>query len=152
MTLGDAASLIVAFSDLMAVEAVTKAINANLPHTGPLGTIPQGYGPGTRPVLVNHAHDNPQITPRLRAHPAPRIEARQTVTPAPRRGNDTYEPAPATAPCDCVCEPAPRHASPIPPIWKNLPPVAKDAVIIRPKVIVQKVDVITKGTLIDLFL
>ncbi|MGC4031070.1 MAG: hypothetical protein QM754_04900 [Tepidisphaeraceae bacterium] len=39
MSLDSIGSLIVAVFELKAVQAVTKAINANLPKDGPLGTI-----------------------------------------------------------------------------------------------------------------
>jgi hypothetical protein len=143
-------SLIVALADLSAVRAVTGAINANLPKTGPLGTIPASAtlgDPQPRPKLS----DEPEarLAPQPVFHPEPRFDPRFVVHPQPR----IEEIPPQYVGTDAPASIDQKHSSnPILPPWREpiLLPHPQD-VVIEPKVIRQTVDLINKGTLLDLF-
>lgn len=148
MTFSDVASLALAYSDLKVVQDVVNAINANLPKTGPLGTIPAA----TRSL-------DPR--PRLRATPEEQFNARFKNTSSNdvdavrerQREVDRYEPSKHCDPLPqtIVLEPYKRSKSPIQPIWATLPPVphvTTDRVV---KVVHQKVDLLARGTMLDLF-
>jgi hypothetical protein len=140
-------NLLLALSDLKLVHSITSAINANLPKTGPLGTIPVSALHGSpQPHAKLRGSDNVRIEPRQVIHPTPRIEPRQVIHPAPR----VIEPPPELL--DPI-EPewVNRSKSPLLPPWKTMPPVQPVVVVIEPKVLRQQVDVIHKGTLLDLF-
>lgn len=149
MKFGDIAALALAYSDLAVVTDVIHAINANLPKTGPLGTIPAA----TRSL-------DPR--PRLRATPQRHFSARQVLRPDAgevdhRRADvrvDRYEPS--------CCEPLPtsqtviveannRTVSPFLPVWATLPPVRHVTAARVVKVVYQKVDLLGRGSLLDVF-
>jgi hypothetical protein len=144
------ASLAIAISDLKVVSLLRDAINSGLPKTGPLGTIPPGANPATpRPRQkfgggANFDH-SASASARPAVHPSPRFEPRPVVHPSPRV---------VDVPPVCVAPPpaeVPDRPCAIPPVWKTLPPVEHAPAGAAPKVYVQKVDVISKGTLLDLF-
>lgn len=143
-------SLIVALADLSAVRAVTGAINANLPKTGPLGTIPSSASLGD-PQPRPHLNDDPQphIEPRQVFHPQPRFDPRFVIHPQPR----IEEIPPQYVGTDAPASIDQKHSSnPILPPWREpitLP--APEVVVIETKVFPQMVDLIHKGTLLDLF-
>lgn len=139
--------LLLAVSDLKLVTSITDAINANLPKTGPLGTIPasaQYASPSAEPKLK--LHPDPKIERRDVFHPTPRIEPRVVYHPTPRI--EAEAPPCATPPVVYVVK---KSTNPIKPVWAELPPVQGSEVRIEPKVTVQKVDTFHKGTLLDLF-
>ena len=153
MSLNGFAGLITAVFELKAVQAVTRAINANLPKDGPLGTI--------RPSSA-------QLQPRPRQYysqtPEARIEPRQVVQPTPTFAvaRDYYDPC-------CRDVPVPTKASepsepwtmegpsrrtgtgPVDPPWKHLPPPVTCAAELKVNLIRPQVDLITKGMLLDVF-
>jgi len=137
--------VLLALTDLAAVRAVTGAINANLPKTGPLGTIPASAN-ASGPRLKSQIEPQDVYLPRQHIEPTPTYEPRRVihVTPTVQEALPPYVP---------LAEPIESkdtiHA--IEPVWATLPPVEQEQVVIRPKVFVQKVDLITKGTLLDLF-
>jgi hypothetical protein len=145
-----AAALAVAVSDLKVVRLLRDAINSGLPKTGPLGTIPPGANPHTprpRPKFGGSAQLNRNLQPRPTLRPQPRIEPRPTIHPQPR----VVDPPPV-----CLPEPSCEDGSlklrcPIRPVWETLPPVPVPSDYPAVKVFPQKVDVIHKGTLLDLF-
>lgn len=142
-------SLIIAASDLKVVSLLRDAINAGLPKTGPLGTIPPGANPHTpraRPKFTDEPKDQyvgaaPVLTPSVR------IEPRLVIRPEPRI---EHLPAPLVIPLEAEAS-ATKSSNPIEPPWKTLPWPAEPAVVIEPKVIRPMVDLIHKGTLLDLF-
>lgn len=147
MSLDSPISLLVAVSDLKLVHSITSAINANLPKTGPLGTIP-----------VSARFPSPSARPKLTLHPEPRIDRRDVFHPSPRiEPRVVYHPTPRVEPESPPCVPPPvlyvtkPSTYPIKPVWAELPPVQGSQAEIRPKVTVQKVDTFHKGTLLDLF-
>jgi len=147
---GSIPALLAAF-DLAAVRAVTGAINANLPKTGPLGTIPVSANPAiAQPGSGARAGLQQTYEPRQRFHPTPVYEARPVCHLSP-----TYESSPPRCQpplIDVVEVPVVKvSTNPLRPFWETLPPVPPEQPAPVPKVIVQKVDVISKGTLLDLF-
>ena len=101
------------------------------------------------------------IEPRVRIDPEPFIEPRVVITPTPR-----FEPRPVyyvrepvyldpNAPLPAPTEPeCPRKTPPVcPPPWKSLPPVEHpEQVAPKVKVLIQRPDIVTKGSLIDFFM
>ncbi len=147
MSLDSTINLLVAVSDLKLVQSITSAINANLPKTGPLGTIPAGArfaSPGAQVKQVSHPQ--PRIEPRDVFHPTPRIEPRTVYHPQSRV--EVQSPPCVSPPVVYVVK---KSTNPIKPIWAELPPVQGNPVVIEPKVIRPKVDLIHKGMLLDLF-
>ncbi|MBC7784439.1 MAG: hypothetical protein H7144_11425 [Burkholderiales bacterium] len=147
---GTQVSLIVASLDLQMIKSIRGAINANLPKTGPLGTIPADANPATPRPHVKFQSDtgaSPTIAPRQVIHPTPHFEPRPVIHPEPRV---------VDAPQHCAISPEQSaslaKSNPIKPPWRVIPPVIPDVVIIQTKVMQQKVDVIHKGTLLDLFI
>jgi hypothetical protein len=148
VTLGEMASLIIAYSDLKVVESITHAINANLPKTGPLGTIPAS----TRPL-------DPR--PRLKSTPTKEYRLRQVLRPettiiASRHVQhpvDRFEPSHeqpvVTQPG--VVEAHNKAKSPFLPPWATLPPVRPVKTEQVVKVVHQKVDLQSRGTVLDIF-
>lgn len=158
-SIDSAVSLLLAVTDLAAVRAVTKAINANLPKNGPLGTSRPTYAQLTpRP--------QPHYTPTLQPRPAPRA----VVHPTPNFGIGfgigltTYNRSGYANPC---CEKSassetfvawtmeqPRQtlsAGPFDAPWKHLPPVCHPESQMKVNLVRPRVDLITKGMLLDLF-
>ncbi|HEX8342234.1 MAG TPA: hypothetical protein VF624_15125 [Tepidisphaeraceae bacterium] len=144
------ASLAIAITDLKVVSLLRDAINSGLPKTGPLGTIPPGANPATpRPhqkfgggaTFDRTAPAGPVIRPSARFepravfHPDPRIVELPSLLVEPPPLGD-----------------APRRTCAIPPVWKTLPPVEAPGPCAAAKVFTQKVDLITIGTLLDLFI
>lgn len=139
------AQLIVAAADLKLVRLLRQAMNPAA--TGPVA----GIGPAPTAVCRG------VVEPRIRIEPEPRIEPRQVHHPDPR-----IEPRPVIHPAPRVVDPpraAPlepeqpsRLSCPIQPPWKvrvwdmPLPPTP------RIKLVVQQPDIVSKGSLIDLFI
>lgn len=97
------------------------------------------YCPGPR------LHPDPRFLPRQVIHPTPRYLPRPVLHPTPR-----YAPVAPPAPHSSAHTPH-ITAGPQPP-WKIMPwqePAKPPSVI---KVIVQPPDMLTKGTLLDLFI
>lgn len=149
-----AVSLLVAVTDLAAVRAVTKAINANLPRNGPLGT--------SRPTFAQLApRPRPMYTPVL----TPRAVPREVVQPTPnfatsfstydRFGRVTNSPSPApSTPSEPWTMEQPRptlSAGPFDAPWKHLPAVSHPEVQQKVILVRPRVDLINKGMLLDLF-
>jgi hypothetical protein len=143
-------SLIIATAELSVVRAITGAINANLPKTGPLGTIPPAANPHTpRPHPKFDAEPEPQIIAQPVYHvPTPRFDPRFVIHPAPKVEE---------VPSQYVTGPVPeastaKSSNPIQPPWRTpLPWPEEERILIEPKVYPQVVDLIHKGTLLDLF-
>lgn len=143
-------SLIIATAELSVVRAITSAINANLPKTGPLGTIPPSANPHT-PRPHPKFDDNPRAQPgtgRVHMTPGPRFDPRVTIHPNPRI--EVVSPPSVINP-DTQASVSTEQHNPIQPPWKVLPWPQEDRIIVEPKVYSQTVDLIHKGTLLDLF-
>jgi hypothetical protein len=130
--------------DLKAVQSVISAMRAadisagGVP--GPLGIITK---PGPGPRLTYHP--TPRFEPRPVHHPTPRFEPRFTVHPQPRIEEQPTAPAPEPE--------TPRKVeSAIQPPWRVR--LWETPVQPPPKVkqIIHRSDVISKGSLIDLFI
>ena len=148
VTLGDLASLIIAYSDLKVVQSITHAINANLPKTGPLGTIPADTRRlDPRPRLKSTP--TPEYRPRQVLHPETTVIAsRRTLHPV-----DRYEP---TRDQPVISQPGVVEAhnktkSPFLPPWATLPPVQPVKTVRVVKVVHEKVDLQSRGTVLDIF-
>lgn len=143
-------SLIVAASGLKVVQLLRDAINAGLPKTGPLGTIPPGANPHTprpHPKFSNApVRDGYDGAVRV-IHPTPRIEPREVIHPTPRVED---LPLPPVTPVGDEASTT-KSTNPIQPPWKMLPWPEQPEVVIQTKVIRPMVDLIHKGTLLDLF-
>lgn len=106
---------------------------------------------------VQRKHDPvPEILPRKRIEPTPRFEPRPVVHPTPR-----FEPRPVITPSPAESAPTPdsvRGASHSqkshlpPPCWKALPSEIPSEPAQTVKLIVHRPDIISKGSLIDLFI
>jgi hypothetical protein len=155
--LAAAASLIVATFELSVVRGVIGAIRTADISSGK-GISATPLGPDPNPDIAPRLHVQPAATyePRVHIHPVPRYEGRAAVRPA-----EQYEPARESqynaAACGWMTADAPKPAcpneGPIPPVWKQLPPVrppdcgrARRMV----KVIRQQPDVRHRGTLVDI--
>lgn len=142
-------SLIIATAELSVVRAITGAINANLPKTGPLGTIPASANPHTpRPHPKFDADPEPKLVAKPVHHvPSPRFDPRFVIHPAPK----IEETPPQYVTCPPTEASTAKSSNPIQPPWKVLPWPKQEVVVIEPKVFQQTVDLIHKGTLLDLF-
>lgn len=99
----------------------------------------------------------PEILPRRRIHPTPKFEPRPVVHPSPRfESRPVISPTPEEAllpPPQCVPDHAPCHGKlAIQPPWKVLPTEKPSQVAQPVKVVVHRPDIISKGSLIDLFI
>lgn len=149
MGLEGTASLAIAVLDLKLVQGLRDAINAGMPKTGPLGTIPPGANPfNPRPRLKANNAPLAQVSPQAKLRPSPVIEPRQVIHPQPRVEHLPPECAPL--PTAYVYEKPRCHV--IEPPWRTLPFPHEEVVIIRPQVVQQRVDLIHKGMLLDLFM
>lgn len=143
-------SLIIAAAELSVVRAITGAINANLPKTGPLGTIPPAANPHIprpHPKVDNEPQARPG-TPSVVVTPSPRFDPRLTVHPLSRIEQGS---TPSVIGPDIQTSISHEKYRWIQPPWKVLPWPQEDPIIIEPKVYPQKVDLFHKGTLLDLF-
>ena len=134
------ASLIVAASDLKVVRLLRDAIRtADIASGkfGPLGTLPG--------CAREKVHPTPRFESRPVHHPDPRIEPRQTI-----HLRDRVELQPHPTPVEP--EQPVRCRSPIKPVWRTMP--TENAIEPRPiiKLIVQRPDIVSKGSLIDFFI
>jgi hypothetical protein len=134
--------VLVAALDLKLVRSIRDAIRTadiESGRTGPNGTFPQ-LGP--RKVI----EPTPRFEPRKVHHPAARFEPRPVIHPQP-----LYSQQQTLAPVEPEPQPC-RTKSPLPPPWQQ--PVWKTP--IPPpeqiKVHVHHTDVVSKGSLIDLFI
>lgn len=137
---GSDVSLIVAGMDLKMVQGVIRAMRAA-----------DIAGAKTKPPIdrYNETHATrrfDEVQPRRVIHPTPEIAPRRVIHPTPR-----VEPTPALPAVDRADE---IHShitpSPIQPPWKVLlwnQPVQSPPIV---KQIVQKTDILNKGTLLDL--
>lgn len=155
MSLEPSLQLLFALSDLKLVTSVTNAINADLPKSGPLGTIPEG-------VQANGSleHNNAVLTADTRyTHrdtftPSPAYTARPVVHPQPIYDQPQHvRPAleAERSPVDTTYS-VPRSRSPIQPPWRVLPWQQPTEVRIEVKVVSIWPDIVNKGSLIDLFI
>lgn len=111
-----------------------------------------GGGSGPRGLVG----PTPRIEPRPVHHPDPRIEPRKTITPTPHfEPRPVHRPEPRFESYQCI---APQPAAPapsskvLPPPWKlpieETPP--------EPRLMIKKVefapDIVSKGSLIDMFI
>lgn len=143
-------SLIIATAELSVVRAITGAINANLPKTGPLGTIPQAANPHIprpHPKFDTDPQPQPETHP-VHQTPAPCFEPRLTIHPLSRIEPSLTQ---SVINSDSEASVSKEQHNPIQPPWKVLPWPQEDRIIIEPKVYPQTVDLIHKGTLLDLF-
>lgn len=132
------AALIAAASDLQVVRLLRDAMRAADAAAGPVG--PAG---GIAPR--RSAHPAPRFEPRPVHEPSPRIEPRDTVELTPR-----LELAPAPSP-----EQAPKppcRKPPIEPPWRILPWEMPLQPPPKVKLIIQRPDIVSKGSLIDFFI
>jgi hypothetical protein len=141
-------SLIIAGAELSVVSLLRGAINANLPKTGPLGTIPPNANPATpqpQPKLAFRPAD--KFEPRHVVHPEPRFEPRPVIHPTPR--TESVPPQYVTA----IDGPKMESTSdnPIQPPWRKIPWTDEPQLAVEVNVVKQSVDLIHKGTLLDLF-
>lgn len=137
------AALVVASLDLKMVQLLRDAMGAAdlaagaIP--GPLGTIikPDTY------CAHDRIEPRPIIEPRKRIEPEPRFEPRKVLHPTPR-----FEPRPV------YTEAAPMEAQPVKDVKRSLPPLWEMPISRPPtiKVTVIRHDVISKGSLLDLFI
>lgn len=141
MSLSSNISLLTAALDLKLIQMLRQAMQ------------PMNQGPGGMPFSLTPAAI---YEPRQRLHPTPRIEPRRVYHPTPRiEPRLVFHPAPRQTPCPPPAPPPTsghKPFSPIPPVWKQLPPVHHD----RPagpkiKVVHRPPDIIHKGSLIDFF-
>lgn len=154
MALDSIGSLVVAVFELKAVQAVTKAINANLPKDGPLGTIrPSSAQLNPRPRKYYDQTPQPHVMPRPVMHPTPRMHTagdyydRSTVgNGAPSAASEASGPWSLGEGCACK-----KSESPLVAPWKHLPPVAEGRVDLVVNLVRPKVDIISKGSLLDLY-
>ncbi|HEX8914334.1 MAG TPA: hypothetical protein VF796_18445 [Humisphaera sp.] len=153
MGLESIASLIVASSELSVVRLLRDAIRTADISSG-RGMPASPLGPAPTPDIAPRRHIEPEpvYEPRRHIRPAPRFEERpvfRTVYYETR-----VEPAPAAAPsaeCACAVAPKPAIEGLIPPVWKQLPPVAVDPPPRRPvKVLRHQPDIRHKGIVVDL--
>jgi len=136
------AALITATADLLVVRSIIGAIRAADAATA------RTLGTSNDRVTIDdrrHLEPTPRIEPRRVFHPTPRIEPRETIHIQSR----------------VICDPPPPCSEPIKPIhitapfqppWKILPwktPIQPRAQI---KVVVHKLDIKNKGSLIDVFI
>ena len=134
--------------DLRLVQSITSAINAGLPKTGPLGTIPPGANPFTpRPRMKADNEISGVVSPQPGLNAAPAIAARQTTHPNPRVAD--LPPQYAAPPTAYVYEKP--TCSFIEPPWKTLPWPQPEVVVVCPKVVRQVVDYRHKGMILDVF-
>ncbi len=138
------ASLIVAAMDLKLVRLLRDAMRSADAAAGPIGMACGGTSPGVAPR--RRIEPEARIEPRRVITPEPRIEPRQTI----RVESRVVEVAPAPVPLEPE-HPCRTH-SPIQPPWKvrlwetPVPPAPKI------KVVIQRPDIVSKGSLIDLFM
>jgi hypothetical protein len=134
-------SLAIAVAELKMVQSVIAAIDAVAPGLGGPGKVERGvdrFEP--RRVL----HPTPRFLPRTVLHPTPRFLPRPVLHPAPRvedKGSPIVETPPVA------------HSSwPFPPTWKVLPPVHSHSSQQNLKIAAPRIDIRSKGTLVDLFI
>jgi hypothetical protein len=154
--LAAAASLIVATFELSVVRSVIGAIRTADISSGK-GVSATPLGPDPTPDIAPRVHVRPSdaYEPRVHVHPAPVYEER------PIRRTDRYEPTREVqynaAACGWVTpeavKPACSNEGPIPPVWKQLPPVPPSDCG-RPrrviKVIRQQADIRHRVALVDI--
>ena len=138
----DVSSLAIATVSLKLTESLIKAIDARAPGVhapGQVGRCDDRYEP--RQVI----HPDPRYLPRQVIHPTPRYLPRPVLHPTPRVEN---KPAP-------TCEkPAPFNPTPwpFPPVWKVLPVAHSPSSAPILKIPPPRLDILNKGTLVDLFI
>jgi hypothetical protein len=106
---------------------------------GPLGTLV-----APQPSPRHRVEPEPKIEPRLRHEPEPRFDPRPLIRPRPRVEFDLPVEAEPSHP---RCPKAPRLLPPWRTPWWEIP--SQPAPVI--KLHIHQVDVISKGSLIDLF-
>lgn len=130
---------LVAAVDLKLVSSLIKALDARAPDLGVDKVHPADrYDP--RPVI----HPTPRYLPRRVLHPTARYLPRPVLHPQVK-----FKPAPAPESPGSKFNPTPW---PFPPVWKTLPPVRPHAEAQVLKIAAPKIDILNKGTLVDLFI
>lgn len=105
-----------------------------------------------------HRRPEPQseILARKRIDPSPRFEPRPVIHPTPRfEPRPVITPSPADAPpsLDRACATARARKSVLPlPVWKTLPSEIPSNPSQTIKLVFHRPDIISKGSLIDLFI
>lgn len=96
----------------------------------------------------------PALSPRPRLRPTPRIAPRPTHTPTPRfEPRPVIHPAPVEAPPTPLApEPVRQSKSPIEPPWKILPWHNPPPLPPKIKLFLKPPDVLSKGTVLDVFM
>lgn len=135
------ASLLIAAVDLKMTQTLIKALDARapgLPSGGGMVTPAARYEP--RQVL----NPTPRYLPRTVLHPTPRFLPRPVLHPTPRQAH------PMLPPCqELKSNPTPW---PFPPTWKLLPPPHPHSPVQILKINPPRIDILNKGTLVDLFI
>ena len=149
MGLDTQANLVVAAMQLGVVRSLRDAIRTADLSSGRMKAATD-LGPAPSPEPRAHLTPEPIVEPRRRLHPEAITEPRRTYSASAqidRRSNVE------TSTCEPSSEPTrTTHKSPIQPPWAILPwqtPTPPRPVI---KVIVHKVDVAHKGSLLDMFI
>lgn len=150
--IGSAVSLIVAISELKAVQAIREPIHANLIARGgidgALGTVtmPHGRVPLPERKLGTQFLEQPSRGPIANPHPAPRARVETIV--------ERVQAVPATDSTEVVvCEPRPTEKTgPLVPPWR-MPLDTQNA---NPPTVIKcpppPPDVMSKGSLLDFFM
>jgi hypothetical protein len=136
-------SLITASLDLQLVRLLRDAMGTTAARAGLYGSK-VGPTPEIEPRLRHEPE--PVIEPRRVHHPDPHFAPRPVVHPEPVYQNPpTIGPVEPEKPC--------RVKTPFPPVWKTLPPVENPAQTApKVKVVIQRPDIVHKGSLIDFFI
>ena len=154
MGLEAVAGLVVAVFELKAVRAVTRAFNANLPKDGPLGTI--------RPSSAQlYARPRRYYSPTALVRPSRVDRPVLPLSATTDRRKDDYDSCYRDRPVS-ACRDAndarvidgptrPATTSVIEPPWKHLPPVRECRTVVKVQRVRPKVEIVTKGTLLDVF-
>jgi hypothetical protein len=134
--------LLVALSDLKRVRSIRGAVKANLIAAGgvpgPLGTVQMPGRAGDAYVPSARFESRPVH------EPTPRFQPRPVIEPTPR-----VDVPPQFAPLHPE-QPA-RLANPLTPPWKMPPQIESSSGVPQVKYEVRPPDVISKGSLLDLF-
>lgn len=142
MGLTENISLLTATLDLKLIQMLRQAMQ---PVNQGCGRLPFASTPAAVYQPRQHLHPTPAIQPRQVIHPTPRIAMRKVIQPSPQL--NPGNPPPALQPTSG------KPFSPIPPVWKKLPPVHHNPVAApKIKVVHRPPDIIHKGSLIDFFM
>jgi len=148
---GAIASLIVASSELSVVRLLRDAMRtADLASGRGQPATPLGPAPTPDIAPRRHIEPEPVYEPRRHIRPAPWYEERPVFRTV-RYETKVERSVDVTASCECSSAPKPPIEGLIPPVWKQLPPVAADHPPRRPvKVVRHQPDIRHKGIIVDL--